>query len=247
MRKLILIIAFVLVLPVLSFAEGSALSLFVKGNDAYKNKDYETAIKHYEAILKEGKASSSVYFNLGNAYFRSGETGRAVLNYKRAQRLDTRNSDLLFNLKYAEGSIRRAPQSKKNILDKLVEGHIQFYTSDEMILVITLDVFMLGLVFLLSRFLKWPKHVRYTTRFICGVLIFMFGFGLILKTQAEKHTGILLKKTPAYFEPLVSSTEHFQLYEGASVKIVHQQEQWVKIKRADGLLGWVPRESIEEI
>ncbi|NJN94350.1 MAG: tetratricopeptide repeat protein [Anaerolineales bacterium] len=70
-------------------------------NEKYEAGDYAEASAIYEAILDSGLSHSSVYYNLGNAYFKQGDLGRAILNYRRAQSLDPRDGDIAVNLSIA--------------------------------------------------------------------------------------------------------------------------------------------------
>ena len=74
---------------------------FRAGNAFYEDREYDSAIVAYRRILDQGWESATVYFNLGNAYFRSGDLGRAVLYYLRAQRLSPGDDDIATNLAFA--------------------------------------------------------------------------------------------------------------------------------------------------
>ena len=83
-------------------AEGpSAEELYFEASRAYKEDRYQEAIDGYFQLIDNGYVNGHLYYNLGNAYFRSGQLGRAILNYKRAQLLIPRDADLNFNLRYA--------------------------------------------------------------------------------------------------------------------------------------------------
>ena len=73
-------------------------SLFAEGNRLYQEGDFAAAAASYGAVIEGGFESAEVYYNLGNAHFRLGETARAVLNYRRAARLDPANDDIRANL-----------------------------------------------------------------------------------------------------------------------------------------------------
>src|SRR5262249_59285760 len=79
----------------------SPKTVFFRGNSLYSEERYAEAAAQYEQILGEGLASGSLYFNLGNAYFKAGDVGRAMLNYERARRLMPGDPDLVANLAYA--------------------------------------------------------------------------------------------------------------------------------------------------
>lgn len=64
-----------------------------EADSAYIRGQYQQAIKDYEMLLKQG-ASADLYYNLGNAYYRSENITRAVLNYERALLLSPGDRDI---------------------------------------------------------------------------------------------------------------------------------------------------------
>ena len=59
-----------------------ALELF----DSAKSPDeYRESAQLLESILADGLRNGAVYYNLGNAYYRAGDYGRAILNYRKAK------------------------------------------------------------------------------------------------------------------------------------------------------------------
>ena len=81
---------------------------FFKANQAYKVGDFQEAIEEYLRLIRSGYGGGQIYYNLGNAYFRAGQLGRAILEYERAQLLIPRDPDLNFNLSHARDQIRDA-------------------------------------------------------------------------------------------------------------------------------------------
>ena len=73
-------------------------ALVQKGNDAYNRSHYDTAIAAYTAVLDAGYESATLYYNLGNAYYRQEEYGQSILNYERALRLKPNYRDAKQNL-----------------------------------------------------------------------------------------------------------------------------------------------------
>ena len=74
---------------------------FFRANTLYTQGQYAEAVEAYEAVLQSGLASGNVYFNLGNAYFKAGQVGRAILSYERARRFLPSDPDLAANLGFA--------------------------------------------------------------------------------------------------------------------------------------------------
>ena len=75
--------------------------IFGLGNEAYESDELETACAYYLTLVERGRANGALYFNLANAYFRTGDFGRAVLYYNKAETLRPRDANLAHNLDYA--------------------------------------------------------------------------------------------------------------------------------------------------
>lgn len=225
-----------------------SLSKFVSAGMAYKEGQYDLAIQRYNEIVQGGRESGATYYNLGNSYFRKGDLGRTVLNYERAKRLIPRDSDLNFNYRHVLSRIERLNNGKKeSLLDKAIKNHIQFYTTDEMVLIIAGVIFAVGIGFLLSLYLSWPRSLSQGMMALLLFILMVYGVGLTAKAQHEEGLAVTVTKAESYFEPRVDSIVHFKLPEGMKVKILKSEGGWVKVQRMDGKAGWVSQDVLEEI
>ena len=86
----------------------SFVEQFFEANQAYKNHQFQQAIDGYIHLIENGHENGQVYYNLGNAYFRIGDLGRAILSYERARLLIPRDGDLSFNLSHARNQTQDA-------------------------------------------------------------------------------------------------------------------------------------------
>src|SRR5664279_1277626 len=100
MRK-ILITVFFVIATVLNI-NASSNQLIIAANDFYIKGNYDNAIKGYEQVLNTGYESAELYYNLGNAYYKSKKIDHAILNYERAILLDPSDEDIIFNLELAK-------------------------------------------------------------------------------------------------------------------------------------------------
>ncbi|HQP10657.1 MAG TPA: hypothetical protein PKV41_04665 [Candidatus Omnitrophota bacterium] len=229
-------------------AADEALSKFVEAGMAYQNEDYDTAIKKYEEILRGGRESGAVYYNLGNSYFRKGDLGRTVLNYERAMRLIPRDSDLKFNDRYLRARINAYDGGKaQSFLSQAIGDFVGFYTKDEMALIIAVLVLILAALFLLSLYRNWPKMRFYGIGTVLLVLILAYSLGLAMKVKQNAGLAVVVTATDALFEPRADSTVHFKLSPGAKATILIREGDWMKIRRLDGKVGWTPGKTLEEI
>ena len=100
--------------PAQTTGDVPADELWDRANTAYINGDYRGAAEIYGEILDRGLGSVKLYYNLANACFKEGQTGRAILFYRRALRLAPGNDDIRYNLSVAEArtkdTIERIPE-----------------------------------------------------------------------------------------------------------------------------------------
>ena len=102
MKRIFLVLALLSGLCVRAAAPLDTEKIWNDANTAYVNADYPAATEGYERLLGEGYESAQLYLNLGNAYFKRGMNGRAILNYRKALRLAPGDEDIRYNLSIAE-------------------------------------------------------------------------------------------------------------------------------------------------
>src|SRR6476660_4656439 len=81
------------------FAQGEIE--FEKANQEFAQGHFKEAISSYKALIRDGQWSTNVFYNLGNAYFRTGDFGRAILNYERALALERHHPEATANVQIA--------------------------------------------------------------------------------------------------------------------------------------------------
>ncbi len=245
MKKFLAIILFgILTCP--AFAGDQLLAAdFAKANAAYRDGKYSQAIEIYQAIISLGHESASVFYNLGNSYFKNKQLGKAIVNYERAQKFSPRDSDLAANLKFALSSVPAKVDPALSFVDKIFSGHVRFYSVNEMVLVLSLLAGALAIVHLCGLYFNWSG--RRWAMGILGVLFLISIVGLIMKINLEKDAAIVIKATAARFEPNDKATVYFELPEGQKVRWQILEGDWLRIERPDEKVGWVPLQTIEKI
>lgn len=232
----------------LVFAQ-DAQSLFEEANRFYKDGKYAEAIAKYEEILDEGSESGELYYNLGNSYFKEKEPGKALLNYERARFFIANDSDLKSNYLYVRSLLNTGPvclpgSKFSRWLDKVFEeAGINFMT---VILSLLSVVFFAVLIF--RMFFAGVRKFEKPLLVVIAVLFFCCGISLVRKINYFNKGAVVIKeKAEARFEPMETATVYFNLSEGNSVEVVGQSSDWYKIRRLDGKLGWVLKESLRLI
>ncbi len=248
-RKSVASIALLLML--LPMAANAATK--AEADSAYVNSNYQEAIKIYESLLKQGE-SAELYYNLGNAYYRTENITRAVLNYERALLLSPGDGDIRFNLQIA----------RSKTIDKIVPESEMFFVTwyrslvnimsvdgwGRMALVSLALVIVLFLVYLFSARV-WVQKVGF---FGGGILLVVFVFSNFFAWQQRQQLlnregaivvapSVTVKSTPAQ-----NGTDLFILHEGTKVVITDgSMKSWREIRLADGKKGWIESKKIELI
>lgn len=249
----ILIIISILLFAKIAFCADrtEALSQFYKGNTSYSLGDFVDAIKEYEVALSSGYESAELYYNLGNAYFKSGSLGKAVLNYLRAKELAPNDADLNSNLNFARSMIKdRVVPPQNNFLARVFSNFVAVFNLDQLTIIsFILYLLFCGLVicFILLRNLR--RIFGYASLVVLVFLI-VFVLGFISKydlAQVLKRAVVIAESAECKFEPFKEATTFFDLSEGEEVSIVSEKNSWVKVKRCDGKQGWLERSQIEAL
>jgi len=230
---------------------GQAHSLLYQGNASYSEEDYGGAISEYEKALSLRCESGPLYYNLGNAYFKAGSLGKAILNYLRAKRLMPNDADLKANLSYAQSLIKGGtiqPERKwfARVFFKLSDS----FSLDGITLLCAILYFVLcGLIIGSILLGNARKILIYSGGIILGILILFTSIFIAQfdKVLVQKEAVILAGSSDAKFEPIDDATTFFILHEGERVAIITSRKGWAKVRRTDGKQGWVKARGIEPL
>jgi tetratricopeptide (TPR) repeat protein len=227
--------------------------LFQQGVDAYQQNDYETAISHFEAALQHGQASAAIYYNLGNAYYKLGQIGKAILNYERAKKLQPRDDDIDFNLKITQlRVVDKIPSPESDFFFKFWHG-IKYLRGLGEFAMSTIGLYILLIALIVIRlFTKNTTILRLTriARWPIFILLILSSSLFVVRVQediSQKHGVILVEKVNVLSSPSADSTEMFALHEGVKIQIIAQSGDYCRIRLTDGKDGWIPLAAFEFI
>ena len=232
---------------------GAQAATKAEADSAYAQGHYQQAIRDYEQLLKGG-ASADLYYNLGNAYYRSENITQAVLNYERALLLSPGDRDIRFNLQLA----------RSKTIDKIVPESEMFFVTwyHSLVNLMSVDgwawlsIVSLTLVIVLSLLYLFasPVWLRKLGFFGGSFLLVVFLLANIMAWQQKQNllfrrgaivisSSVTVKGAPAN-----NGTDLFILHEGTKVNIVDDtMKEWKKIHLADGKEGWIESKRIEMI
>ena len=249
MKKFILMIG-VLACMIPSVYAQDVNEVWVQANTQYSNGDYNGAAAAYESIVEQGYISSRLFYNLGNAYFKSNRLGRAILNYNKAFKLTPYDKDINYNLTVANSYVQDKIDTVPEIfLTRWMRAWRSSLGSNAWTWVsLGALALMLGgvLMFMLSERRGWRKAgffagVVFLVMFVCSTAF----AALEKKDMVDASTGIVLVQAVSVkSSPDSAGNDLFILHEGTKVDVLSTYDGWMEIMIADGNKGWASGDAI---
>ncbi|MBF0253673.1 MAG: tetratricopeptide repeat protein [Candidatus Omnitrophica bacterium] len=217
----------------------------------YQSGRYAASAKIFEDIRRSGFESPGLYYNLGNAYFRSGETGEAIWAYERALRLDPRSEDTRWNLSIAEKTLTERPDVTPSAPDALgwIVHYLRYLSSDEIALALAVSVGLFALGVIGKRVLPPAKSFFGKLAGLSMVLVLLTGSMTAIRWNEIRTPLALIRSAEAVvrYGPASSNTSAFVLHEGARVRIEKESGGWVFVRFGARQSGWLPAENILKV
>jgi len=209
---------------------------FARAAKSYEAGDYATAIGVYEQMVGESVAHEALFYNLGNAYYRSGRLGAAVANYERALDLDPGFENARENL---EKAVRETQQHLARPLPSDWEQSLLFWhylVSRETTTRLAL-LFWLG--FWVALGVRQLRPLRYTRRAasVFAVLALAFGGSAWAKAHAPA-LAVADTDAPVTYGTSETDAVRFDLHPGDRVTVDQRRDGWARVKTASGEHGW---------
>jgi len=220
--------------------------LLQTGNLYYLDGKYEMAVQSYQSIIDSGYASAELYYNLGNAYYKSHDITMALVNYERARILNPNDPEINHNLEIArEFVVDRIEVLPEFFLRRAYVDFVKIFDADIWALV-SVITFGLALGLFLAYFFLNQLFIRKMS-FWTGILFILFSastflFALQQNNLVTKHhqaiiltPSVTIKSSPDDD----SGTDLFLLHEGTKVTISDELGDWREVILSDGNSGWL--------
>ncbi|HET6350095.1 MAG TPA: tetratricopeptide repeat protein [Candidatus Krumholzibacteria bacterium] len=246
---------------------------FADANKAYEAEDYAGAIDRYTQIVQSGVVHVDLFYNLGNAYFKSGDLGHAVLWYERALRLDPRNDDVRANLGVVRSLLRdqQLLPAHGGIREVLMGWHRRLSASDSAVAAsLCYGLFTLAalcLIFRRSAFVtafyrraSWVSPGRLfgldmgqdillgmTTSAALALVFALSAYTKVHDERVNARSVVVSEEVPVYSGPSQDATVQFKIHEGTIVMVRDGRPGWVRVDLPGDLSGWVDVGTVEKI
>lgn len=227
------------------------------GIDAYNAGDYLKAIELFESEVvknrKEGLESPTVLYNLGNAYFRMHELGKARLNYERAALYAPNDRDVRHNIEYVSTQIEDKILQVDTLFISVWFNAIQNLLTSNTWAIVGVILFLLFIgclfVFFFTQAILMKKTSFYVGIVVVIFCIFANIFSYRQRQNMEQHNTavVMAASVSVVSSPDINSKELFRLHVGTKVTVTKDDRNWLEIEIDNGSVGWIQREKIEII
>ncbi|MEX0273748.1 MAG: SH3 domain-containing protein [Flavobacteriaceae bacterium] len=246
-------IALILFLSVPFWAMAQNNTLFNGATDAYNNGDYTRAIENYLQILENGQHSASLYYNLGNSYYKLNQIAPSIYYYEKALLVSPDDTEIKNNLGYAQNmtvdDIEVLPETG---LSKLYDNIIGPLSFEQWAYLAVGSMLLFVCLYLMFYFMAVARAKRIS--FILALLFLLVSLGSVLfaylqyqEFQADNPAIVFPEQLQVRSEPNNRSEVVFTLHEGTKVNVLEALNEYHRIQLTDGKTGWVPSEAIKII
>lgn len=235
-----------------SFAQNEE-EIFRQGNEFYRQKQYDKAVEAYKQLVNSGYEGTSLYYNLGNACYRQGEIGFAILYYEKALRLSPGDDDIRHNLTLTNlKTIDKVESLPEFFLFEWWEGLLALFSASGWIIVTY--IFYLILIFSIGFYFYAKSRTQQKMVLISGfaglILLILSSTLLLVKLNKELNIkdGVVIENVISVkLSPDSESNDAFIIHEGIKVRFEDKVDDWVKIRLEDGKVGWIREEDARVI
>lgn len=218
---------------------------FEAANKLFEQGRFAEAAAGYERLLASGQHSAALHFNLGNARFRSGRLGPAIVAYREAELLAPRDPDVRANLQFARnraaGGVADAPALWHRALTTL---SVDEWTA---LAAVCLWLFLLPLAAT-----QWRPRAQGSLRpFACGAAVALVAVGACLAASLHIRLGsptavVTRPEVNVRYGPVEESKTSFTLRDGTEVRVIGRKEDWLQVLDASRRSGWVKDSLVTE-
>ncbi len=221
---------------------------FDQANKLYEQGKFTEAAAAYEKLTQDGQVSATVYFNLGNAWFKAGQNGRAIAAYLQAEQLSPRDPNLRFNLQFVRQKVTGSEATPGTAWQRALAA----LTLNEWT---ALLVAAFWLWFLLLALREVHPNFRRPLRLYAGLAgLATLALGGCLAAAAYDQAGVVdavvvVPDAVVRYGPLEESHVSYQLRDGSEVVVLDEKQfgdkqTWLQVRDAGRRIGWLKRDQV---
>ena len=224
---------------------GQSNDQFAKANQDYASGHYRESIADYEALVRAGEWSANLFYNLGNAYFRNKDFGRAILSYERALALEPHHPEAQANLRIARDEARAL-----ELQPTLAERYLRFATLDQYSMAAVVAFWVAAYLItalILSRQRSAALIMLSTCALVLCAILATATFWLDRTGKGRALAIITGQQTEARVATADNANRVLALPPGSQIKVLNRRGDWLYATLPNNLYGWIPAQNAETV
>jgi len=215
---------------------------FEAANRLYFEGKFPEAATTYGILERSGQRSAALYFNWGNALFKSAQIGKAIAAYRKAEALAPRDPDIRANLQFA-----RAQRQGPTLSFKKSQQWMRKLSLNEWAMLAAASVWIF---FGTWTFLQWRPVPERNAK---GLLLTLGATALLLcgcaaadlyQTRSERLAIVVVSDAVVRKGPLEQSENAFTVHDGAELAVLDTKDDWLQVEVDGGRTGWIIRDQV---
>jgi tetratricopeptide (TPR) repeat protein len=240
-----LTILFSLAFGIASVAYAQSDADFAKATQEYAQGHFTEAITDYEALARAGQWSANLFYDLGNAYFRTGDFGRAILNYERALALEGRHPEAAANLQIARDEARAL-----ELQQSWPERYLQFASVNHYSIAAAIGFWLAAFAIVTLIFARRRSATLVTMLIFCLLLCAVSIYAVYALERGSKGYALAIvtgKDVQARLATADTANSVLALPPGSEIKILSTRGDWIYAALPNSSRGWIPAKDAEQV
>ena len=218
---------------------------FAKANQQFAQGHFKDAIAGYEGLVRTGQASANVFYDLGNAYFRTGDFGRAILNYQRTLALERHHPEATANVQIARDEARALEMQPGR-----AERYLHFASINQYTITAAVSFWIAVFCLAASIFARRRSAMLILVSICCLLALAISVFGIYTLDRGTKGQALAIvtgKNVQARLATADTAKSVLALPPGSEIKILSTRGDWTYAALPNDLRGWIPAKDAERV
>ena len=245
MSKRMLAVFFCLAFGIILSASAQTDADFTRANQEYAQGHFKEAISGYEALVRGGQWSANLFYDLGNAYFRTGDLGHAILNYERALALEPHHPEATANLQIVRDEARAL-----ELQQSWPERYLQFASVNQFSIAAAIAFWLAAFAIVTLIFARRRSATLIAMLIFCLLVCAVSMYGVYALEGGSKGYGLAIvtgKDVQARLATADTANSVLALTPGSEIKILSTRGDWIYAALPNGLRGWIPAKNAEQV